>query len=171
MVRGNIWLGDFDAAIDSAIEGMGLANHEWVLDAYVSALIAAGRFDEAEAVVKRDFRNDKNFMLARINVAAARGDRAQAESFWQEYQSSFDPRATIALSVPAIIGDRAQANLLAADIDSQPFGYAVLIGQIYVCACGAPFDLEATPDFAARLTDSGLPWPPKSPIKYPLKNW
>jgi hypothetical protein len=39
------------------------------------------------------------------------------------------------------------------------------------CYCGAPFDLEATPNFAAKLREGDLPWPPRSPIDFPLKDW
>ena len=35
------------------------------------------------------------------------------------------------------------------------------------CQCGAPFDLDATPNFKARLAESGLHWPPPQTITYP----
>jgi hypothetical protein len=50
-------------------------------------------------------------------------------------------------------------------------GYLFLLEAIYQCYCGAPFDLEATPNFAAKLKEAGLQWPPPSPIKFPLKTW
>ena len=31
--------------------------------------------------------------------------------------------------------------------------------------------LDATPNFAAKLNESNLPWPPASPMKFPLKDW
>jgi adenylate cyclase len=37
--------------------------------------------------------------------------------------------------------------------------------------CGAPWDLEVTPNFAKLLEDAELPWPPASPINWPLKDW
>jgi hypothetical protein len=40
-----------------------------------------------------------------------------------------------------------------------------------MCFCGAPFDLQATPHFAARLEEAGFDWPPGMPIEYPLKTW
>ena len=39
------------------------------------------------------------------------------------------------------------------------------------CMCGAPWDLEYTPNFARLLEDAELPWPPASPINWPLKDW
>ena len=32
-------------------------------------------------------------------------------------------------------------------------------------------DLEATPDFRARLQEAGFGWPPSTPVNYPLKSW
>jgi len=40
-----------------------------------------------------------------------------------------------------------------------------------MCLCGAAFDLDATPNFRARLEEAGWPWPPGKPIDYPLKDW
>ena len=59
----------------------------------------------------------------------------------------------------------------AAEIDAKIFGPQALILNVYWCMCGAPFDLEATPNFAAKLEEAGLDWPPPSPIKWPLKDW
>jgi hypothetical protein len=46
-----------------------------------------------------------------------------------------------------------------------------LLQAVYLCTCGAPFDLEATPVFTSMLAESGLPWPPVKPIDTPLKDW
>jgi len=31
--------------------------------------------------------------------------------------------------------------------------------------------LTATPVFAAKIAESGLQWPPPSPMTYPFKDW
>ena len=67
----------------------------------------------------------------------------------------------------ALTGDRATANRLAAEIDAQPGGGLVLAVIASDSLCGAPFDLEATPNFKARLAESGLPWPPAQAMKFP----
>ena len=36
---------------------------------------------------------------------------------------------------------------------------------------GAPFELEATPNFRARIEESGLPWPPRTIVRFPAKDW
>ena len=71
----------------------------------------------------------------------------------------------------ARIGDREATNRIAAQIDEDPFGSAALTGLVLWCMCGAPWDLEVTPNFAADLEEGGLHWPPPSPIKWPLKDW
>jgi hypothetical protein len=64
-------------------------------------------------------------------------------------------------------GDRAEANRRAAAYDAQPAGPFILSVLTADALHGAPFDLEATPNFKARLAESGLPWPPPDVIKYP----
>jgi len=56
-------------------------------------------------------------------------------------------------------------------VDQHAFGSVALTLLTYWCACGAPWDITATPNFAAQIEESGLPWPPASPIRFPLKNW
>jgi hypothetical protein len=74
-------------------------------------------------------------------------------------------------SVQRILGDRTDANRIAADIDARTGGNLVLIDIIGSCFCGAPFDLDATPNFKARVEEAGVNWPPASPITYPAKDW
>ena len=57
----------------------------------------------------------------------------------------------------ALTGNRAEANRLAAKIDAQPGGGLVLAVIISDYLCGAPFDLEATPNFKARLANPVCP--------------
>jgi hypothetical protein len=64
-------------------------------------------------------------------------------------------------------GDRATANRLAAAMDARPAGSFLLAVLTSGCHCGAPFDLEATPNFKARLAESGLRWPPPATIVFP----
>ena len=67
----------------------------------------------------------------------------------------------------AVLGDRAEANRRAAIVDAQPAGPFLLAVLGADCLCGAPFDLDATPNFKARLAESGLRWPPPPAIRYP----
>ena len=54
---------------------------------------------------------------------------------------------------------------------SRTGGNVVLIDVVVSCLCGAPFDLDATPNFKARIEEAGVSWPPASPITYPAKDW
>ncbi|MFT7564818.1 MAG: adenylate cyclase, partial [Bacteroidia bacterium] len=68
-------------------------------------------------------------------------------------------------------GRREDANSKAAMIDAKIFGPQALILSVYWCMCGAPWDLEVTPNFAQKIEEAGFDWPPPSPIKWPLKDW
>ena len=81
------------------------------------------------------------------------------------------PDDLFSLVLNAQQGNRNEANRLTGLIDQRPFGYMILLQAIYYCACGAPFDLEAAPEFASLFSKSGLPWPPGRPIDFPLKDW
>ena len=71
----------------------------------------------------------------------------------------------------AATGQRQLANEIAARLDASPAGAMSLTTTVKDCFCGAPFDIEVTPNFRARIQEAGLSWPPPSPIKYPAKNW
>ncbi len=66
-------------------------------------------------------------------------------------------------------GNRAEANRLAAAMDARPAGPFLLAVLSQACHCGAPFDLDATPNFKARLAESGLRWPPPATIAFPTR--
>ena len=64
----------------------------------------------------------------------------------------------------SFVGDRERAGGYA--------GAALVPGNaVYSCMCGAPFDLEATPNFAQRIEEAGIPWPPRKVIDLPAKDW
>ena len=75
------------------------------------------------------------------------------------------------IEINAAIGDREQANKLAAELDASPGGTMVLLMTAINCSCGAPFDLEATPNFRDRINESGIAWPLRTLIRYPAKDW
>ena len=68
-------------------------------------------------------------------------------------------------------GHLAEAGRRAAEIDEKAFGPVLLRQITHCCTCGAPWDLEATPNFAARIRDGNIAWPPPSPLTFPLKDW
>lgn len=166
-----IWLGDTDAAIELALKGKEVVTHYWVTSGLFMAYIAAGRFDEAEARIDLDNRLEIDALSARTTLAAARGDAAATKALLQAYLAVDDSQNLDQITLFAIAGEHERANHKATEIDSDPFGYLLLISIPGYCQCGAPFDLAATPNFARLIAAANLPWPPDSPINWPLKDW
>ena len=61
-----------------------------------------------------------------------------------------------------------ELNRLAKQMDDHSFAGPGVATTILWCNCGAPWDLEATPNLAALIADAGFDWPPPSPIRFPL---
>jgi hypothetical protein len=70
-----------------------------------------------------------------------------------------------------VLGERELANQAAAEIDARPLGFLFLLSAANSCKCGAPFDLEFTPNMALLVDEAELVWPPRRPIEWPLKDW
>ena len=110
-------------------------------------------------------------MAAREQIALARGDAELAEELFNRRLAD-DTSFTIGIiGALAKRGARDEANRRAAEVDAHPFGHLRLMLVPQACMCGAPWDLEYTPNFAKLLEDAELPWPPASPISWPLKDW
>ena len=75
------------------------------------------------------------------------------------------------LIAEAMQGNREAANAYASKIDARFAGPFILAEVVKDCFCGAPFDLEATPNFKKRIEEADFSWPPASPINYPAKGW
>jgi len=172
LARVLLWAGKPEAALEWTQQGMQRAPGAWLSMQHTSALLALGRFDEAEAAIDAQvlapWWNNHNHMM----VAAARVDEAAIErslAFFEQEKGHDDERY-FGIMYNAWLGQAERANELAAMVDEHVFGSQALITITLWCACGAPFDLEATPKFAADLAESGMPWPPISPIRFPLKD-
>ena len=168
LIQAHVWAGDAEAAIVVARNGLNTGFHVRLKEALTIALIAAGRFDDAERFINNEIRDDIRLFNLRSKLASAKGDAGEANRLLEAYA----PRISDTdLEVIATIGDREKANKMARKIDAQPYGYLRLMMHTMTCYCGAPFDLESTPDFARRLEEAELAWPPASPIDWPLKDW
>jgi hypothetical protein len=166
-----IWLGQAQEAVDLVESRVQVQNHSKVALAYVFALATLGRTADAEKAINSLLREENVQLITRAMLAARIGDGEESGRLQEEYLSKYGPDDYRAVMIEAMRGRRAEANRLAGQIDQRPFGYMALMEAIYYCACGAPFDLEATPVFASLLSESGLPWPPVKPIDLPLKGW
>lgn len=165
-----MWLGAPKTAQESARSGLDRVQSERLTRAYVFALAGERRFSEAQQLANARLRSDDERLIAGFTIAALKGNAAAAQGHQDEFLSRHGPNDAVSLVMEAQRGNRNEANRLAGLIDNRPFGYMSLLQAIYWCTCGAPFDLEATPTFAGKLTDSGLPWPPTAPLDYPLKD-
>ncbi len=111
--------------------------------------------------------------IARLVIEAAAGEDAEAVDARLKAahpeRASRDGWSVVDWTAAALARDRAEANRLSAIFDARaggPLRLALLTGR---CECGAPFDLAATPNFKARIAESGLPWPPPTPIQFPQR--
>jgi len=164
-------LGNYDAAIDTASKGLEITPHIRLTQQLILAYLAAGRFDDAELVINRDIRRSDRLLHFHFSVAAARGDAAATESLLDKIIATARSNTRDLVVEFAISGQRDKANQRAAEMDSRPHSHISLMIIARVCNCGAPFDLEATPNFARLIAEANLPWPPDSPVDWPLKDW
>jgi hypothetical protein len=166
-----IWSGESDAALQVIAEAddKGL-RHPFLEDARYWALLAIGRVDDPGA--RGPGSKGGNFTFDRqILREALAGDPEVARQMANEYWSGSDTDSVSVLTIAAVIGDRKRANEVAARIDTHAGSAAVLSSAILTCFCGAPFDLDAAPNYKARIEQAGFPWPPPKRIDYPAKTW
>jgi hypothetical protein len=131
-----------------------------------------GQFETVANLTATGYSNDDYRVAGLLTLAAAQGDQAQAEALFAQFSSMRQEMGDfMPLQFYAQLGNREKANGLAAKIDARAYGPMPLILVALWCHCGAPWDLEATPNFAAKLREGNLPWPPVSPVKFPLKDW
>jgi hypothetical protein len=166
-----LWMGQAAQAARSAEKYLQKANHPWLVGDLALALAFQGQTKKAVQVANNRFRVETESLFLKSMIAAIQGDDETAENLAQEFFHANGPNDREALVLEAARGRRNEANRLAAMIDARPFGHIVLLQAIYNCTCGAPFDLEATPQFADMLNGSGLNWPPVKPYTFPLKDW
>ena len=132
-----------------------------------------GQLDAADATLDalgKD-QNTPPYAMARTIVDRARGQspaeiRASLASL-ERHPGKFNQWLMADAVVAANLGDRAAANRYAAAMDARPAGGFLLANFSINCHCGAPFDLDATPNFKQRLAESGLRWPPPATMTTP----
>jgi adenylate cyclase len=169
--RAFLWAGDPSEALRVAREGTEVAPGGWLGIALIRALIANGLYEEADSTINMYSKSDEDVLTSNIMKSTAMGESEVSAVLLEKVIANPDGYGFWISIFYAWSGDRENANRQVAEIDQQPFGSQSLLLLVYWCACGAPWDLEATPNFAARLEAAGMPWPPFSPITFPLKDW
>jgi tetratricopeptide (TPR) repeat protein len=171
VARSTLRLGDKEEALRIAREGYEIAPGTWLATALVRALVVNGMYDEAYEAIDRRIDTVDLVPAFKALVAAAQGDQALFDQYFEEFKLVNTAGHEWMIMVSAWGGHREDANHAAAQVDAHPFG-AVTLSQLgQWCACGAPFDLDQTPNFAAKLKEGDLRWPPPAVMDYPLKDW
>jgi len=170
VVRTMLRLGDTEEALRLAREGMQTAPGSWLATSLVRALVADGQYDEARAQVANIQVADVALSFD-VLIAAAQGNEEEFNRLVAKLEEETNSGLYWLTVTGAWGGLRDKANQAAAQIDGYPFGAGTLSQLVLWCGCGAPFDLEATPNFAARIEEGSLPWPPETVMELPLKNW
>ncbi len=149
-----------------------LGSNAWMSGTRQWALLAMGRHEDALAVAP-ETRGDLAFfgMSAESLPLALSGDVDAARAAMQTWKAENGRNLRNEIEINAAIGDRDAANRLAAELDARPGGTMILLMTTIYCSCGAPFDLEATPNFRERIRESGIAWPLETLIRYPAKDW
>jgi hypothetical protein len=171
LARTRIWERDPDGLIEITRRGLAVVDSDVLVVELAKGMILKGQHEEAQVELDTHIKSVANVDSQLVGMAAALGHREQAEALLAEYHGSKGENPWNTLAMYAWTGDRENANRLAAKYDQHPFGHIALSIAVLVCECGTPWDLVATPVFAAKIAESGLRWPPLSPMTYPFKDW
>jgi len=167
-----IWAGQSEAALQTINSGESLhLTIPFVDDVRLVALLAAGQFESEAHAFQASAAGSMYPFPDHFLLEAVAGDPETAREISDEYLARPGVDDYTSLVAAAVVGNREAANTIAARIDGRPGGPFMLSQVLQACFCGAPFDLDATPNFKARLEESGFDWPPPKPIAYPLKTW
>jgi len=166
-----IWSGRYDDAIQAVadMEAKGQVS-AFLYDARYWALLALNRLDDP-ATRGAGPQNGLIQFPRQILRSELAGDSDQVNKMTADYLSGPDVTDYSRLILAAVLGDRDRANEMASRIDQRAGSAFILSGSTYLCFCGAPFDLDATPNYRARLEEAGFDWPPPKHIDYPAKTW
>jgi TolB-like protein/tetratricopeptide (TPR) repeat protein len=165
------WLGDFDAAAKVAQRGIDINHHDLIGSALITGHLGAKRFDDARLVADTALRTASRREETLLYIEIAEGNENTAAEVQAKVRADANLSTSSRILGFARTGAREEANRIAAATDARPMGHIALLITAHSCRCGAPWDLESTPNFAARLKEAGMPWPPGSPVEWPLKDW
>ncbi len=167
--RAALQAGNIDEALRIAREGSDIAPGGWLSTTLIVALVADEKIEEAKQTAATAFNDRFSGLQYGAMIAAHEGDREQYQLLVGQLEGEFGD--FWGLIFDAWAGDREQVNERAARIDQHHFAAPTFAQIIQWCKCGAPWDLEATPNFAAKVEESNLPWPPAATLEFPLKDW
>ncbi len=169
--RSALKTGDKETALRIAREGSEVAPGSWLYTILIRALVANGLHDEARQIIDNRIKDRLMALPFMILVAAHKGDRSDYDKLIEQARSELVTDKFWLTIAAAWGGDRETANRLAAEVDQHFSGPTALVQIAQWCDCGAPWDLDATPNFAAKIDEGKLAWPPRPAMAFPLKDW
>ena len=172
LAESSIWAGQAETGLEASnlyLKEGGF--NAWVDDSRFTALMATGKYVDDPGVLDTNPEGSTFPFPRRLLIHALNNDIAAAREILEEIPDETSLDHLNSLMIAAALGDHAMANALAGKLDSAIAGSLLLTEVIGNCFCGAPFDLDVTPNFKARIEEANFPWPPPSPIKYPAKDW
>lgn len=168
----SIWAGQAESAIEFSNHYLNTVGfNSWVEDVHFIALLATGKYHNDPGVYGPNPEGSYFQIPRRIFAYAMENKIARAREVLEASQKESRADDMNLLMVEAVLGNREAANAYASKLDARFAGPFILAETVKGCFCGAPFDLDATPNFKARIEEAGFDWPPPSPIKYPAKDW
>jgi TolB-like protein len=167
-----IWAGDAEKTIEMADRYLDTVGFDpWVDDVRFMGLLATGGYRDDPGAYDDNHENSFLALPRKIHAYAMENDIARAREILESSQKASSADDMSLLIAEATLGNREAANAYARKLDTRFAGSFILVETVKGCLCGAPFDLEVTPNFKARIEEAGFNWPPPSPINYPAKDW
>jgi len=167
-----LWAGQAEKAFQNSTHFLNNVEFQpWVDDVRFLALLATGQFQGAQGVYDPNPEGSIYRMPRKILAYAMENDISRGRALFESAKSGTRVDDMDLLIFEAALGDREAANAIASKIDARFAGPFILAEVVKSCFCGAPFDLEATPNFKKRIEEAGFSWPPVTPINFPAKDW
>jgi len=171
--QAELWLGNHQRSLKLIEQGeITMGTNAWFASTKAWVYMAMGRAQDALALAP-EIEHDVEFagITGRSMPLALMGDVETAREAMNEWIAQHGRNQWGEIIINAAIGDRQTANRLAAEMDARPGGAFLLLLTSVYCGCGAPFDLEYTPNFRERLDESATDWPLETLVDFPAKDW
>ncbi len=167
-----IWAEQPEKAIELSSDYLEkVAFQPWVEDMRFTALLASSKLHDAAGIYDPNPEGSYFQVPRKLYAYAMENDIARAREIFETAKKDAPVDDMTLLITEASLGNREAANAYASEMDTRFAGPFILAEAVKGCFCGAPFDLDVTPNFKKRIEEAGFHWPPPSPIKYPAKDW
>ena len=167
-----IWNGNAAKAVETAEKYLQIQGfHPWLDDARYMALIASGQYRNDPDMLNPQPEGSAYQVPRELFLHAMNNDIETAQNVLDDWLVDNEADQLSMIMAMAVFGNREAANDYASRVDSRIGGTLALAETVKTCMCGAPFDLESTPNYRQRIEEAGFEWPPHSPINYPAKDW